>query len=131
VYTIWRSEFAQYKQQSLPYKKNATEWEVLGELAERLHHHEEALETYYTTLQLRFSPKALRGILVDQERQKDSRGALNSIIKLTAWQYRWYSEVLSFLLSPRSFVFFFLLRGDVDEGMAFSSPRRCCTRCAS
>jgi len=98
VYTIWRSEFAQYKQQSLPYKKNATEWEVLGELAERLHHHEEALETYHTTLQLRFSPKALKGILADQERRKDSRGALNSIIKLTAWQYRWYSEFSPALL---------------------------------
>lgn len=93
VYTIWRSEFSQHKQQSLPYKKNASEWEILGGLAERLHHQDEALEAYNACLKIRFSPRALRGILQEQERKKDSRAALNSIIKLTAWQYRWYSEV--------------------------------------
>lgn len=93
VYTIWRSEFSQYKQQALPYKKSATEWEILGDLAQRLHHHEEALEAFNATLKIRFSPRALRGILLDQEKRKDSLAALNSIIKLTAWQYRWYSEV--------------------------------------
>ncbi|CCX34663.1 Chs5p-Arf1p-binding proteins-domain-containing protein [Pyronema domesticum] len=98
VYTIWRSEFSQHKQQSLPYKKNASEWEILGGLAERLHHQDEALEAYNACLKIRFSPRALRGILQEQERKKDSRAALNSIIKLTAWQYRWYSEFSPALL---------------------------------
>ncbi|KAA8892744.1 Chs5p-Arf1p-binding proteins-domain-containing protein [Sphaerosporella brunnea] len=98
VYTIWRSEYAQYKAQSVPYKKNATEWEILGELAQRLQHHDEALEAFNATLKIRFSPRALKGILSDQERRKDSLGALNSIIKLTAWQYRWYSEFSPSLL---------------------------------
>jgi hypothetical protein len=93
VYTIWRSEYAQYKQQSIPYKKSASEWEILGELASRLHHHDEALEAYNATLKIRFSPKALRGLLKDQEKRRDNLNALRTIIKLTAWQYRWYSEV--------------------------------------
>ena len=77
----------------MQYKKNATEWEILGDLAHRLHHHDEALEAFNSTLKIRFSPKALKGILKDQEKRRDSRSALLSIIKLTAWQYRWYSEV--------------------------------------
>lgn len=94
MYTIWRSEFSQHKQQSLPYKKNATEWEILGNLAQRLHHHDEALEAFRATLRMRFSPQALKGILRDQEKRRDNRETLTSIIKLTAWQYRWYSEVI-------------------------------------
>jgi len=93
VYTIWRSDYALSKSQSLPYKKNATEWEILGELAQRLNHHEESLEAFNATLKIRFSPKSLKGILKDQEKRRDSRGALDGIIKLTAWQYRRYSEV--------------------------------------
>ncbi|KAK2858523.1 hypothetical protein FQN49_004647 [Arthroderma sp. PD_2] len=92
VYTIWRSEMAQSRQQSLEYKKSATEWEILGELAERLHHLPEAIEAYKHCLAVRFSPKALRGILKLYERQNDTRGMLNALIRLIAWQYRWYSE---------------------------------------
>ncbi|KAL7269104.1 bud site selection protein [Rhizina undulata] len=92
VYTIWRADLAQSKQQQLPYRKTAAEWEILGELAQRLHHHEEAAEAFQACLQIRFSARALRGILQGQEKRKDHRGALTSIIKLTAFQYRWYSE---------------------------------------
>ncbi|KAL1960934.1 hypothetical protein VTO42DRAFT_5918 [Malbranchea cinnamomea] len=92
VYTIWRTEMAQSKQQSVDYKKSATEWEILGELAERLHHFNEAIEAYQQCLQIRFSPKAMRGILKMYERKGDTRGMLNALIRLIAWQYRWYSE---------------------------------------
>jgi len=37
-YTVWRTEMQHYKVQQLEYKKNATEWEVLGDLATRLCH---------------------------------------------------------------------------------------------
>lgn len=105
VYTIWRSDYALSKSQSLPYKKNATEWEILGELAQRLNHHEESLEAFNATLKIRFSPKSLKGILKDQEKRRDSRGALDGIIKLTAWQYRRYSEFSpSLLLSIRKLI---------------------------
>jgi len=54
---------------------------------------EEAVEAFANCLQIRFSARALKGILAYQEKQKDNRATLNSIIRLTAWNYRWYSEV--------------------------------------
>ncbi|EQL33754.1 hypothetical protein BDFG_04287 [Blastomyces dermatitidis ATCC 26199] len=92
VYTIWRTEMAQSREQSVDYKKSATEWEILGELAERLHHFNEAVEAYQHCLSIRFSPKAMKGILKMYERQGDTRGMLGALIRLIAWQYRWYSE---------------------------------------
>jgi hypothetical protein len=96
VYTIWRTEMAQYRQQQLLYKKSAEEWEILGELAERLHHEDEALEAYESCLQIRFSPKAMRGVLkygfVGEDRGK-TRDVCAALIRLVTWQYRWYSEV--------------------------------------
>ncbi|KAH8732506.1 Chs5p-Arf1p-binding proteins-domain-containing protein [Phaeosphaeriaceae sp. PMI808] len=101
VYTIWRTEMAQYRQQQLLYKKSAEEWEILGELAERLHHQEEALEAYESCLQIRFSPKAMRGVLkygfVGEDKGK-TRDACAALIRLVTWQYRWYSEFSPSLL---------------------------------
>lgn len=93
IYTIWRTEASQSKQQQLSYKKTAEEWEILGDLAERLHHPEEAIEAWQACLTMRFSPKAMRGILKLFEMQSDARGMLGALIRLIAWQYRWYSEV--------------------------------------
>lgn len=95
IYTIWRTEASQYKQQQLAYKKNAEEWEILGDLAERLHHPDEAIEAWQACLSMRFSPKAMRGVLNLYEKQNDGRGMLGALIRLIAWQYRWYSEVSS------------------------------------
>ena len=93
IYTIWRTEMAQYRQQQIQYMKSATEWEILGELAERLHHFNEAIEAYQQCLAIRFSPKAMKGILKLCEGEGDTRGMLNALIRLICWQYRWYSEV--------------------------------------
>lgn len=93
IYTIWRTEMAQSRQQAIDYKKTATEWEILGELAERLHHFEEAVEAYRHCLSIRFSPKAMHGLLKLYEQKNDTRGMLGALIRLIAWQYRWYSEV--------------------------------------
>lgn len=93
IYTIWRTESSQYRQQQMAYKKAAEEWEILGELAERLHHEEEAIEAWESCLGMRFSPKAMRGVLAMYERRGDVRGVVGTIIKLVAWQFRWYSEV--------------------------------------
>ncbi|GAB7339488.1 hypothetical protein MBLNU457_6109t1 [Dothideomycetes sp. NU457] len=92
IYTIWRTEAAQYKQQQMAYKKSSQEWEILGDLAQRLHHHEEALEAWDACLNPRFSPKAMKGLLSMFEERGDTRNTLNALIKLIAWQYRWYSE---------------------------------------
>ncbi|PYI01379.1 clathrin-coated vesicle protein [Aspergillus sclerotiicarbonarius CBS 121057] len=109
IYTIWRTEMAQYRQQAIEYKKSATEWEILGELAERLHHFDEGIEAYQHCLTIRFSPKAMRGILKLYEKKNDTRGMLGALIRLIAWQYRWYSEFSPDLL--------FLIRKLIeDEG---------------
>jgi Chs5-Arf1p-binding protein BUD7/BCH1 len=93
IYTIWRTEMAQYRQQQLAYKKSAAEWEILGELAERLHHSSEAIEAYQQCLNIRFSPKAMKGLLKMFEKDGDKRAMLGCLIRLITWQYRWYSEV--------------------------------------
>jgi hypothetical protein len=41
VLTVWRSEMTQFKAQHIPYKRTSTEWEILGDLALRLHKREE------------------------------------------------------------------------------------------
>ena len=41
VLTVWRAEMAHFKAQHMPYRKTATEWEILGDLALRLHRKEE------------------------------------------------------------------------------------------
>ena len=93
VYTLWRTVMAQSRQQEVDYKKSATEWEILGELADRLQHPNEAVEAYQQCLSIRFSPKAMKGVLNLYERKGDTRGMLNALIRLIAWQYKWYSEV--------------------------------------
>jgi hypothetical protein len=45
VLTVWRSEMAQFKAQHIPYKRTSTEWEILGDLAMRLHKREEVCLT--------------------------------------------------------------------------------------
>lgn len=92
IYTIWRTEMAQYRAQSLQYQKSAEEWEILGSLAARLHHQDEAIEAYDRCLGIRFSPKALTGLLAEFERQKNTRNTIAAVTKLVTWQYRWYSE---------------------------------------
>ncbi|EHK24239.1 uncharacterized protein TRIVIDRAFT_145919 [Trichoderma virens Gv29-8] len=92
VYTIWRTQMAQYRAQQIQYKKSAEEWEILGSLAERLQHFDEAAEAYRACLSLRFSPKALAGVLRVFEKTKSTRETVAAVIRLVTWQYRWYSE---------------------------------------
>ena len=93
IYTIWRTDLARSKQEASDYKKSAEEWEILGELAERLHHFPEAVEAYQACLRIRFSPKAMRGVLKMYEKEGRYGEMLQALIRLIAWQYRWYSEV--------------------------------------
>ena len=93
IYTIWRTEMGQYRQQQMQYKKSAAEWDILGDLAERLHHTNEALEAFQQCLNIRFSPKAMKGLLRMYEKKGDTRNSLACLIRLITWQYRWYSEV--------------------------------------
>ena len=93
IYTIWRTDLARAKQEESDYRKSAEEWEILGDLAGRLHHEQEALEAYQNCLRVRFSPKAMYGVLKMYERKGSTEDMLQALIRLIAWQYRWYSEV--------------------------------------
>jgi len=100
IYTIWRTDMARSAADaSSPnspnntYHKSAEEWEILGDLAERLHHDQEAVEAYQHCLRVRFSPKAMKGVMAWYEKQGKYGDVLQAIIRLIAWQYRWYSEV--------------------------------------
>ena len=98
---------AQYRQQQMQYKKSAAEWEILGDLAERLHHRSEALEAYQQCLNIRFSPKAMKGMLKMYEKKSDTRNVLACLIRLITWQYRWYSEVCQHCLECWLYAYLF------------------------
>ncbi|KAG8525766.1 uncharacterized protein KY384_000526 [Bacidia gigantensis] len=99
IYTIWRTEMARAKsEEGGNYQRSAEEWEILGELAERLHHFPEAVEAYQNCLRVRFSPKAMKAVLKLCEAQGKVHEVLQSLIRLIAWQYRWYSEFSPALL---------------------------------
>ncbi|KAL9600689.1 MAG: hypothetical protein Q9219_003019 [cf. Caloplaca sp. 3 TL-2023] len=98
IYTIWRTDMARAQSESSDYRKSAEEWEILGELAERLHHFPEAVEAYQACLRVKFSPKAMKGVLKMYESQGRSGEVLQAMIRLIAWQYRWYSEFSPALL---------------------------------
>ncbi|MCJ1269779.1 hypothetical protein MMC22_009672 [Lobaria immixta] len=98
IYTIWRTALTRQSPESAEHQKSAEEWEILGELAERLHHFPEAVEAYQSCLRVRFSPKAMKGVLSMYERQGRYTEMLQALIRLIAWQYRWYSEFSPALL---------------------------------
>ena len=107
IYTIWRTDMARSaadtSSPSSPnntYHKSAEEWEILGELADRLHHNQEAVEAYQHCLRVRFSAKAMRGVMGWYEKQGRYGDVLQAMIRLIAWQYRWYSEVSAVFRTP-------------------------------
>lgn len=93
MYTIWRSEITHFKSQHLPYNKTPTEWEILGDLAARLHHREEAKDAYQRCLEKKFSAKAWGRLLEYYVEEGDVQRALNAIIRLQTFQHRWYQEM--------------------------------------
>lgn len=92
VYTIWRAEVAHFKTQHLPYRKTGTEWEILGDLALRLNHREEAKDAYQRCLEQKFSAKAYLKLLEFYTDEGDVQRALSAAIRLSTYQHRWYME---------------------------------------
>jgi hypothetical protein len=76
----------------MSYKKTGTEWEILGELALRLHHKEEAKDAFQRCLDQKFSARALLPLLEMYAADADLSRTLNAAIRLTAYHYRWYME---------------------------------------
>ncbi|KAM0789375.1 hypothetical protein ACM66B_000205 [Microbotryomycetes sp. NB124-2] len=92
VYTIWRAELAHFKAQHMPYRKTGTEWEILGELAQRLHHKDEAKDAFQRALDAKFSAKAWLKLLEFYADDGDVQRSLNAAIRLSVYQHRWYME---------------------------------------
>ncbi|CAG8500483.1 6553_t:CDS:10, partial [Ambispora leptoticha] len=94
VYTVWRSEVSHYKAHGLLYRKTGTEWEILGDLASRLHHKDEAKEAYQRCLDFRFSAKAWLKLLEFYVEEGDVQRTLGAVVKLTVYYERWYHEII-------------------------------------
>ncbi|OCF75922.1 ChAPs family protein [Kwoniella mangroviensis CBS 8886] len=92
VYTIWRAEISHFKTQHMSYRKTGTEWEILGELASRLHHKEEAKDAFQRCLDSKFSAKALIKLLEMYATEGDLQRTLNAAIRLTTYHHRWYMD---------------------------------------
>jgi tetratricopeptide (TPR) repeat protein len=126
IYTIWRTEIAQAKAANNPqspspnaqvnaaFSKSPEEWEILGDLAARLHRHPEAIEAYQACLRVRFSPKAMRAVTRMWEKEKKAESVLQGMIRLIAWQYRWYSEVRRIFIIGMSSLLISLLQFSPD-----------------
>lgn len=119
VYTVWRAEYVHYKSQQLPYRKTALEWELLGMVALRLRHEPEAADAFQQSIGIRFSHRVLWKLLDYYESLDNGitgpttnaatsnlphhqsvaqlrEAYLDAIVRLTAWNHRWYND-----FSPR------------------------------
>ncbi|KAK9466141.1 Chs5p-Arf1p-binding proteins-domain-containing protein [Lipomyces arxii] len=92
VYTLWRAESGHFKSQQLPYSKSLREWEILGALANRLKHTEEASEAFTEALNVRISSKSLKGLLDIYTEKGEPINILNTAVQLTSYEHRWYKE---------------------------------------
>ena len=64
------------------------QWEILGELALRLHHKEEAKEAFQRCLEIKFSAKALIKLLEMYAKEGDLQRTLNVAVRLTTYHHR-------------------------------------------
>ncbi|KAI8978522.1 Chs5p-Arf1p-binding proteins-domain-containing protein [Pilobolus umbonatus] len=94
VYTFWRTEYTHYKAQNVPYRKTGTEWELLGDLALRLGHEDEAKIAYEHCLDHKFSAKAWMRLLSIYVAENNIQKALLAAVKLTVYHERWYHEII-------------------------------------
>ncbi|WFD31949.1 hypothetical protein MSPP1_002991 [Malassezia sp. CBS 17886] len=92
VYTIWQTEMAHYHAQSVPYTKTGTDWEILGELALRMHHPDEARQAFLECIAQKFSPKAYQRLLEQCTESGNLEQSLSMALHLTAYNYRWYAD---------------------------------------
>ncbi|CAO3592540.1 unnamed protein product [Absidia cylindrospora] len=94
IYTFWRTEAAHYRAQQMPYRKTGTEWELLGDLALRLWHEDEAKEAFEQCLDYKFSAKAWIKLLEIYAMGGNVERALLAAVKLTVYHERWYHEIV-------------------------------------
>ncbi|CAO3701520.1 unnamed protein product [Rhizopus stolonifer] len=94
IYTFWKTEAAHYRAQLMPYRKTGAEWELLGDLALRLWHEEDAKEAYQQCLDHKFSAKSWMKLLEIYVSESNVQRALLAAVKLTVYHERWYHEIV-------------------------------------
>lgn len=67
---------------------DGAKWEILGELASRLHHKEEAKDAYQLCLDSKFSAKALMKLLETYANEGDLQKTLTAAVRLTTYHHR-------------------------------------------
>lgn len=109
VYSSWQREAVHFESQKLEFSKTALEWELFGTVSQRLHHDDAAKQAFEKASSIRFSHRVLSHQLdFEAPEPSDVRDihvlgpvenpslTLDIIVKLMAWNHRWYSE-----FSPR------------------------------
>ncbi|KAG1438255.1 hypothetical protein G6F56_012716 [Rhizopus delemar] len=94
IYTFWKTESAHYRAQQVPYRKTGVEWELLGDLALRLWHEDDAKDAYQQCLDHKFSAKAWMRLLEIYVSESNVQRALLAAVKLTVYHERWYHEIV-------------------------------------
>ncbi|KAF8430853.1 Chs5p-Arf1p-binding proteins-domain-containing protein [Boletus edulis BED1] len=104
VWTIFRAEVAHFKTQHVAYRKTGMEWEILGDLALRLHHKEEAKEAFQRCLDtVRYSQKPWAKLLEIYADEGDITRTIQTAIRVAAYQYADYTEMTYPTLIAKSF----------------------------
>lgn len=103
VYTVWRAEMIHYQSQQLVYEKSALEWEILGLVAHRLKHEDEAIDAFVRSIRIKFSHRVMWQLLDYYMKRittspSDANAALDAVVQLSAWNHRWYAD-----FSPKLF----------------------------
>lgn len=83
---------ADAKDQRKHYDRTAAEWELLADIALRLHHPEEAKEAYKRCVEAKFSPKAWDKLLEMFTDEDNLPEALAAAVRLTIYAHRFYQE---------------------------------------
>ena len=89
---------AHFKTQHLAYRKNSSEWEILGELGLRLHHKEEAKDAFQRCLDGKFSAKAWLRLLEMYAEEGDLSRLLQTAVRVAVYGVRWVAFELGIYL---------------------------------
>lgn len=80
---------AHFKTQHVAYRKTGYEWEILGDLGQRLHHKEEAKEAYQRCLESqRYSVKPWQKLMETYGDEGDLQRTLQTAIRVAAYQHK-------------------------------------------
>ena len=94
IWTIFRAEVAHFKTQHVAYRKTGLEWEILGDLGQRLHHKEEAKEAYQRCLDTpRYAYKPWSKLLDMYAEEGDIQRSLQAAVRVAAYQWGEYAEM--------------------------------------